>query len=191
MAEAYLRTATRLLNDQGYRGASVERIAGLMNRTKGAFYHHHGNKLDLISACFERTFDMLRQVFSMAQASPGAGRDRAYSAALALALFQLSPGGPLLRTSALSALPEASQRRRARRTLHRLTERMTDMLVDGMADGSVRPLDPGIAAAVINACITASASLSHWTRDVHADNVAEFFVRPLFEGMATSPAKAA
>src|SRR5262249_5740782 len=38
--ESFLLAATRLINQQGYRGASVERIARQMNVTKGSFYHH-------------------------------------------------------------------------------------------------------------------------------------------------------
>jgi hypothetical protein len=36
---AYLRAATRLVNEYGYRGASVDRIAAELRLTKGSFYH--------------------------------------------------------------------------------------------------------------------------------------------------------
>ncbi|MGO7251595.1 TetR/AcrR family transcriptional regulator, partial [Rhizobium brockwellii] len=38
--EAFLLAATRLINQLGYRGASVQRIASELNVTKGSFYHH-------------------------------------------------------------------------------------------------------------------------------------------------------
>ena len=53
--ETFLRAATSLMNDQGYHGASVQKISERLNVTKGAFYHHLDTKDDLILACFERT----------------------------------------------------------------------------------------------------------------------------------------
>ena len=52
---AYLKAATRLVNEHGYRGASVDRIAAQLQLTKGSFYHHHETKEELIAACFERS----------------------------------------------------------------------------------------------------------------------------------------
>ncbi|MGH8239868.1 MAG: TetR family transcriptional regulator, partial [Steroidobacteraceae bacterium] len=37
--ETFLRAATSLMNDQGYHGASVQKISERLNVTKGAFYH--------------------------------------------------------------------------------------------------------------------------------------------------------
>ena len=45
--EAFLRAATVTINERGYRGASVNRIAESLNVTKGSFYHHHEAKDDL------------------------------------------------------------------------------------------------------------------------------------------------
>ena len=68
--------ATELVNEQGYRGASVDRISARLNLTKGAFYHHHENKLDLIAACFERSFGVLRHVLQAAEQAQGPGWQR-------------------------------------------------------------------------------------------------------------------
>ena len=122
-SESFLRAATVLVNEQGYRGASVDRISARLNVTKGSFYHHNDNKRDLISACFERTFAVMRQALIRAETSPGSGWERACAAACALVRFQLSAEGPLLRATATSALPDAAQRERVRGTLRRLTER--------------------------------------------------------------------
>ena len=60
-ADSFLRAATLLVNEQGYRGASVDKISAKLNVTKGSFYHHNDNKQDLISECFERTFSVVRR----------------------------------------------------------------------------------------------------------------------------------
>ncbi|MCF3696692.1 TetR/AcrR family transcriptional regulator, partial [Salmonella enterica subsp. enterica serovar Weltevreden] len=57
--EAFLLAATRLINQLGYRGASVQRIASELNVTKGSFYHHLDAKDDLVVTCYRRSFDTI------------------------------------------------------------------------------------------------------------------------------------
>jgi AcrR family transcriptional regulator len=182
-SEAFLRAATVLVNEQGYRGASIDRISARLNVTKGSFYHHHDTKHDLIAECFERTFAVMRQALSLAEDGPGSGWSRACAAARALVRFQLSEHGPLLRVSATSALPDRVQRERVRTTIRRLAERLTSVIVDGMMDGSIRPLDPAIAAQVVGAAVNAAAELHRWVASANEGNVADLYVRPAFEGL--------
>ena len=102
------------------------------------------------------------QALSLAENGPGSGWSRACAAARALVRYQLSSEGPLLRSTATSALPDQAQRKAVRRTLQRLTERMTSVVVDGMIDGSIRALDPHIAAQASIAAINAAAELHRW-----------------------------
>ena len=60
--ETFLIAATRLINEQGYRGASVEKISSRLNVTKGSFYHHHEAKDELVVDCFKRSFEVMRRV---------------------------------------------------------------------------------------------------------------------------------
>jgi AcrR family transcriptional regulator len=182
-SEAFLRAATVLVNEQGYRGASVDKISARLNVTKGSFYHHNDNKHDLISECFERSFAVVRQALGLAENAPGSGWGRACAAARVLVRYQLSPDGPLLRASATSALPDQTQREQVRRTMHRLAERMANVVVDGMMDGSIRPLDPAIAAQLAISAINAAAELHRWVPGASADNVADLYVRPVLEGV--------
>jgi AcrR family transcriptional regulator len=182
-SDAFLRAATALVNEQGYRGASIDRISARLNLTKGSFYHHHDNKLDLITACFERSFTVMREALLRAEDGAGSGWARACAAASALVRFQFSEGGPLLRVSATSALPDAAHRDHVRSTLGRLAERMNSVVVDGMADGSVRPLDPAIASQALIAIVNAAAELHRWVPGVQAAPGVALYVRPAFEGV--------
>jgi AcrR family transcriptional regulator len=181
--EAFLRAATILVNEQGYRGASVDKISARINVTKGSFYHHNDNKHDLISECFDRTFSVVRRALRLAENGPGSGWSRACTAARALVRYQLSTDGPLLRSTAVSALPDEAHRDGVRRTLFRLTERMTSVVVDGLIDGSIRPLDPHIAAQATIAAINAAAELHRWVPAATIDNAADLFVRPALQGV--------
>ncbi|UHC18805.1 TetR/AcrR family transcriptional regulator [Methylobacterium currus] len=186
--EAFLRAATILINQQGYRGASVEKISGLLKVTKGSFYHHNDNKDDLVANCFARSFAQIRAVQDAADANGGSGWDRICTASATLVRSQLGPGGPLLRVTAFSALPEAL-RTETRRTMNRLTERFGFCLVDGMVDGSVRPHDAGIAAQLVSSMVNAAAELPAWVPGVTPDNAADLYARPLFLGLFAPAAR--
>ena len=181
--DAYLRTATRLVNAQGVGGTSVERIAADLALTKGSFYHHHSTKDDLIAACFERTFAVIRQAQALAAAQGGSGWQRLLGAVLPLARFQLSADGPLLRATSWTALP-GELRSDQFSTMNRLGERFGTFIVGGMADGSIRVLDPGVAAQQINGMINGLAEIEHWVPGVTPDNVVALYARPLLLGLS-------
>ena len=186
-ADAFLRAATELVNEQGYRGASVDRISARLNVTKGSFYHHNETKLDLISACFDRSFAVLRQALREAELAGGPGWQRACASLCSLLRFQLGERGPLLRSTATSALPDEAHRAEVRRTLQRLTERIASMLVDGQEDGSIRPLDTAIAAQLLSSAINAAAELQRWVPGITPDNVTRRYGRPALLGLLCSP----
>lgn len=181
--DAFLRAATELVNEQGYRGASVDKISARLHVTKGSFYHHNETKLDVIAACFERSFGVLRHTLKAAEQTDGSGWARCCAVAVALVRFQLGERGPLLRSSATSALPDQAHREQVRRTMQRLTERITSVLVDGLVDGSIRPQDPAIAAQWLAATINAAAELQRWVPGICADNVTRLYTRPGLRGL--------
>lgn len=187
--EAFLRSATMLINEQGYRGASVEKISARLNVTKGSFYHHNDNKDDLVAACFERTFAVVRQVQRAAEANGTTGWDHLCAATSELIRYQLSDQGPLLRISAFSALPEGL-RGETKRTMDRLAQRFASFVVDGMIDGSIRPLDPFVAAHVVDSAINAAAELERWISGVTRETAADVYARPLFIGVFSPEAEA-
>lgn len=180
--EAFLRSATALINDLGYGGASVERISAKLNVTKGSFYHHNLNKEELISACFERTFGVMRREQALVMKSEGSGWDKLCALARALVRYQYSEKGPLLRITAWSELPE-DIRQDKQNTTHQLSQRIVGLLVDGMKDGSVRALDQAIAASLVTSMINASVTLDRWVAGLDAESAIELFVRPLFVGI--------
>ncbi len=182
--ETFLRAATRLINQRGYRGASVEKIAAQLNVTKGSFYHHNDAKDDLVVACFERTFDVMRRAQSASLAMPGDLWPKIASAAAALAEYQLSEHGPLLRSSALSALPEDMRLAMVDKS-NRVSERFAAMISDGIAQGSVRAVDPYIAAQTLNATLNGAADFVYVIRDLVPADLVELYAKPMLMGVFT------
>jgi AcrR family transcriptional regulator len=184
--EAFLRVATRLINRQGYRGASVEKIAAELNVTKGSFYHHIDSKDDLIVGCFERSFRVVRRAQDAGFAADGDGLGRVTSVTANLIAYQLSDHGPVLRISALNALPE-TLREKMKTGMERLARRYEDFFVDGMTDGSVRVMHPGVAAQLLDGMVNAVIELEWWTRGASRDDAVLYYATPLFAGIFCDP----
>jgi AcrR family transcriptional regulator len=180
--ETFLTAATRLINQHGYRGASVEKISEQLNVTKGSFYHHNDAKDELVVACFERTFDVMRRVQSAALNEAGDYWQKISSAAATLVQFQLSDRGPLLRSSALAALPEHMRIAMVERA-NRVSERFAAMISDGVAEGSIRPVDPYIAAQMLNATLNAASDLPFTIPDVAAFDAPALYAKPMLMGV--------
>ena len=179
---AFLRAATEMVNEHGYLGASVSRISARLNVTKGSFYHHNQAKDDLVAQCFERTLAIMRQAHAEAESACLTGLNTLGALAVSTVTHQVSGACPLLRTSALTAVPEDLRHEVAQR-FNRYAARLASDVSDGVADGSVRPVDSNVAAQVITGLINASAELHHWAPGLPAADAAGIYVRPLFLGL--------
>jgi AcrR family transcriptional regulator len=180
--DTFLLAATRLINRNGYKGASVDKISAELNVTKGSFYHHNDAKDDLVVACFQRTFEVMTGAQRLAMALPGDQWVRLSSLAAVLAEYQLSEHGPLLRTSALTALPESIRAEMVQQS-NRISDRFASMISDGIAEGSIRPVDPFIAAQMLNATLNACSELGFWVPGVKQKAAPAVFARPLLMGV--------
>lgn len=180
--ETFLIAATRLINEKGYRGASVEKISSRLNVTKGSFYHHNDAKDDLVVECFRRSFETMRRVQRALTDRPIEDWTKLTTIAASLVDYQLSHRGPLLRTSALSALPE-SMRRAMVAASNRVSYRFASIISDGVASGSVRAVDPFIAAQMLTATLNASAEIKWWIPGVERAEAASLYARPLLMGL--------
>jgi AcrR family transcriptional regulator len=179
---SFLRKAISLINQYGYRGASVDRISSELNVTKGAFYHHNETLDELVVACFEHSFACVRDAQDTALANESSGILRVTSSAVALVRQQMLDSGTLLRTAALTSVgPELRQRMAMQ--MSRLTLRFSNMLNDGLIDGSVRPCNLHIAAEMTTAMINSSEELGRWVKSASLENAADLCVRPLLSGL--------
>lgn len=159
--EAFLVAATRLINELGYRGASVQKIAGELNVTKGSFYHHLDAKDELVIECYKRSIDIIAGAQRLVERLDGDEWDRLTSVTATLLDFQFSDKGPLLRSTALSGLPLDVRETMIDRS-NRIARRFAGMLSDGIAEGSIRAIDPLIASQTMMAMQNAAFDLRKW-----------------------------
>jgi AcrR family transcriptional regulator len=179
--EGFLVAAIRQINAHGYRGASVDRIAASLNLTKGAFYHHNDAKDELVAACFRRSLGQVHA--SLGAATGDTAWARITTAATELIRFQLSPEGPLLRSSALASMPQEHQREILNLSA-KVNHRLAGMVSDAIAEESARPVDPALAAHLLSAAINAASDVRFW-RNGNETTTAPDYAAPMFKGLAT------
>jgi len=180
--EAFLRAATRLLNEKGYHGASVSQISARLGVTKGSFYHHLDTKADLVSDCFDRSFGIVRRAQDAGFALEASGWERLSRTVAGLVRYQLSEQGPLLRHTALSAAPQEVRSDIAAAT-RRVGDRFGQMVADGMIDGSIRPVDQTLAARMLDDMINAAAELWRWAPGLDEAGAVRGYARPMMFGL--------
>jgi AcrR family transcriptional regulator len=180
--DVFLLAATRLINELGYRGASVQRIASELNVTKGSFYHHLDAKDELVTACYKRSFDIIADAQRLAESHQGSHWKRLESTIATLLDVQFSERGPLLRTTALSGLPP-----RVRNTMidrsNRIARRFAGMLSDGIAEGSIRPIDPLVASQALMALQNAAFDMRKWASTMPREKAVAFYASTLAFGL--------
>ncbi|KQM64890.1 TetR family transcriptional regulator [Sphingomonas sp. Leaf17] len=179
---AFLLAATRLINELGYRGASVQRIASELNVTKGSFYHHLDAKDDLVIACYKRSFDTIVDAQQQADAAGGSHWQRLTSAIATLLDVQFSEREPLLRTTALSGLPIEVRRAMVDRS-NRIARRYAGTMMDGIAEGSIRPVDALIAAQALMAVQNAAFDMRKWASTMPRDRAVAMYASTLLYGL--------
>ena len=180
--EAFFLAATRLINELGYRGASVQKIASQLNVTKGSFYHHLDAKDDLVLACYRRSLETIADALRRGEAAPGSYWQRLSSVIATLLDFQFSERGPLMRTTALSGLPRASRAALVDRS-NSIARRYAGMLSDGIAEGSIRPIDTLIASQALMALQNAAFDMRKWAGTMPRERAIAFYASTLCFGL--------
>ena len=96
--------------------------------------------------------------------------------------YQLSDRGPLLRTSALSAVPLAIRYEMVRKS-NRVSDRFASIISDGIATGCIRAVDPFIAAQMLTMTLNASAEIHWWVPDAPPSSATDLYAKPMLMGI--------
>ena len=189
-SDAFLRAATRLINRDGYRGASVDRIASELNVTKGSFYHHLEAKDDLVLACFRRSYETIARAQGDAEAAGGTMWEQLSRAITALIDVQFSSDGPLMRTTALAALP-AEHRGEVIAQSNILARRFAGMIIDGITEGSINAVDPLIASQWLMSMLNRAVDLQDWAKRLGRERSVATYAAIFAHGLLSDTARAA
>ena len=180
--ESFLLAATRLINELGYRGASVQRIASELKVTKGSFYHHLDAKDDLVIQCYRRSFEAITTAQREADAAGGTHWHRLTSTIATLLDMQFSERMPLLRTTALHGLPVPVRAAMVDES-NRIARRYAGTISDGIAEGSIRAVDPLVASQMLMAIQNAAFDMHKWASTMPRDRAIAMYASTILFGM--------
>lgn len=180
---SYLRVATRLINDFGYKGASVERIAGELKRAKTTFYRDIEGKAELVDACSRDSYYRLAGLQRIASSDRRSAWGRIATTVSSALALQFKAEFPLLRSSAFQAMP-VSVRSGAIERSERTALSLMGLLVGAMQEGSIRTIDPFIASHFLLSSIDASYDLKGWHRSQPLDAAIEVYLGVLSNGLS-------
>jgi AcrR family transcriptional regulator len=144
-----LDAGRRALARHGYRGATVERIAGEAGLSRMTLHRRGIGRDEILAALAERAAAEYREALWPALTSPGTGRERLESALAALCESAERNLEVLL---ALQAQADAVFHEEAGGeavTRSAFTEPLERLLRDGAADGSLRGTDPAETATIL------------------------------------------
>lgn len=177
-----LSAATKLINHQGYHGASVDKISTAVGTTKGGFYHHMGSKDEMILACFDRSLSIIRETLLAAEAVAANAYQAIAAIAAHLVSLQIRDGAALLRMSALTTLPENLQVIVIEK-YQQIVHLLASIISDGITDGSLRPVDATLSAQLILGMMNSADELPTFVQSITTDDVTDFYVKPCFVGI--------
>ena len=96
--------------------------------------------------------------------------------------IQLTGQFPLLRTTALQALP-APLRGEVIDRSNRMARRFAGMMIDGITDGTIAPIDPLVASQVVMAALNSAAELRRWAQAMGRDEAVAAYAATLGTGL--------
>lgn len=135
-----LATASRLFNRNGIEATSVDEIASVMGLTKGAIYHYLEDKNDLISHCYERSFQLYDKFIELAENGADNGLEAAMINAHLNIQAQTGPLAPLMPQPGFEALSESVLSRLHNRA-NEQNKTVASLLDRGVEQGHVKPYE--------------------------------------------------
>lgn len=139
--------AARMFNRRGIDGASLDDISASIGATKGAVYHYFDDKMDLITRCYARAFELYSLFVDVARQQGTSGFERSMTVLHLNSQAQGSASPPLVMQPGLFSLPEAHRVTFVQQSRD-LWDRCAAMVREGIADGSCRECDARAVAHV-------------------------------------------
>jgi AcrR family transcriptional regulator len=152
--EQLLETASRLFNERGLDGASLDQIAAALGATKGALYHYFSDKRELILRCYERSAALDEKMTDLAERSGSTGHERGMIGLHLNVQAQVAGPSPLVPLIGLESIAPGP-RKALQKRLAQLHRRFTEMGRQGIVDGSNRSCD-------VDAIALAGAGMFGW-----------------------------
>lgn len=138
--ETLARAGSRLFNERGIDGVSLDEVAAAVGLTKGAVYHAFDSKPAFVAYCYHRAFDLYERIMDVAEAG-ATGVEYMMIATELNVEAQLIDLHPLWMTIGFDMFPNDLRRDLVARS-GALLQRSIRRTERDLQDGSLRPFDP-------------------------------------------------
>jgi len=183
--EAIMRATYCALEQYGYAGLSIQRIADEADLSKSTFYHHYDDKHDLLTAFVDFILAEFSRVFSMTAGDDPTENLRTY---IGLILdpesvgdvTEMSPSAKVLGTYVelrAQAVQDETFRRKFTEVDQAFEEQLTAIIRDGIESGEFRPVDPETTATFVLTLIAGHTFRRSTREDDPTEAVREEFER--------------
>ncbi|MCA0903029.1 TetR/AcrR family transcriptional regulator [Qipengyuania aquimaris] len=181
--DGFLRTATQLVCERGYRGTSIDEIAARLGLTKGSFYHHNSEKIALVQQCFEESYARVSQLQREASVRFCEPLDRIATVVGSIISIQMRQQMPIIRSSALPGLPRDLRMSIIGKAAP-LDRWFVAELVAAHRRGQATDVDPFIAAQYLSVGANSSYDLARLYRCEPNERNITLVMERLFRGFA-------
>jgi TetR/AcrR family transcriptional regulator len=181
--EVILKAATLSLNQLGYSGTSLRKLAASLNITDSALYHYVKTKDELAYLCYMRTLDHSELALSKAH---GQGRDGLQKLQIYIRNQIEATCGPDGPTATLSDLPSLRipHRMRVLKRMDACRDIVIQFFEEGFKDGTVGPCNAFDSSLVIWGAMTFLAKWTDRHGSVEIGELADTYVGVLTSGVA-------
>jgi AcrR family transcriptional regulator len=155
--EGLARAGSRLFNERGIDGVSLDEVAAAEGLTKGVIYHAFKSKPEFVAYCYQRTFDIQERILDVADDSAD-GIEYTRAIVELHVQLRLSDIQPLWFTTGVENFPPRLRKQLVSR-MNTILDRTLKLNERGIEDGSLRRFD---IAPVRVASVGAFAYVSQW-----------------------------
>jgi AcrR family transcriptional regulator/acyl dehydratase len=181
--EQIVEAATRLFQERGYEGASLNDVAAAVGLQKPSLYHYFSSKEALLAAVLNGTAEAYnRELAQVVQSflTPAEKLDRAIRRHITL---QLEHPGTVTMFRDVNHL-DSDSRAKLRCALRGYRALLHRLVAEGIADGSFAPQDPSLAALLVLGAVN---FVHRWYRPdgpASVEAVAAYYSRMLRSALA-------
>lgn len=162
--QSVLKTASRLFNRNGVEAISIDQIAETIGVTKGVLYHYFEDKSDLITQCYERSFELYDRFIDAANSINGSALDIVQTNTHLNIQAQTGNISPLMPQPGFGSLYKATRERLTAKAKQQ-NQALARILDSAIADGVARECRSEL---VTHICAGAIGWIPKWLTDKSA-----------------------
>ena len=181
--EAFYRVGAIYFNQKGFKGTSLDEIAGSLDVTKGAFYYHIKNKEELLYQCFNRTLDVEKILLTEAGKTEETGLKKVELSLRYLFNVQFTEEGPLIRYRSLPSLDE-EHRKNILKATKKNSGKLGAYIRQGFEDNTLRKIDADVAQHMLSGAVEVSPDLAEWVADANCPELSASYFHLFINGLS-------